>query len=388
MLSVFARMSCAQNPEGSEYKTVVQSPPMRWICPDIAHYKGILADKQNDDYKIYANSIKEDFELLSVPGSPEKKFLVTQAILTVENPMYNADNLIDYISKWFKDDGWGEYMDVDKQNKQISSIKTHSISSYASFFEVYKVFGTSKVGISIVEKNKLLITFALDSYKVEQYNSQNSRVRSFSAKISEVYPFEQKSSQKNTYATAYVSTYKYFWDVIDRFCRQLNAQFSRDDRWISALRYEYKTDSLKNMYGELTKAIVDNPAIQDVDKEIRFYEKAQKVVVMGHTIDFKDIISCEITDDPKIIPGKSTTVGGGLSIFGIGLGGAETYTAPNQTIHNYVVKIKIDNLEMPFLHMATGRNESKANEILASFEYIVRRQNEYKNQTTTTKNRK
>lgn len=388
MMSAFAYTSNAQNSETLDYKIVVQSPPMRWKCSDIAHYKGILDAKQNDDYKIYANNLKEDFELLSVPEAPDKKFLVTQAILTVENPMYNTDNLIEYVSKWLKNEGWGEYMDVDKTNKKISSLKTLAISSYASFFELYKVSGTPKVGISLLEKDKLLITFVMDSYTVEQYNSQNTRIRTMTAKIAEVYPFVQKSPQKNTYAKAYVSTYKYFWEVIDRFHRQLNAQFSRDEKWVSNLRYEYKTDSLESKYGKLTKSIVDNPAIQDIDKEIRFYETSQKVVVMGHTIDFKDVISCEITDDPQFIPGKSTTVGGGLSIFGFGLGGSETYTTPNQTIHNYVVKIKIDNLEIPFLHIATGKNEIKANEILASFEYILRRQKDTKKQTTTTKYKK
>ena len=93
---------------------------------------------------------------------------------------------------------------------------------------------------------------------------------------------------------------------------------------------------------------------------------------MGQTIDFKDIISCQLVDDPTFIPGRSTTLGTGISIFGIGIGGAETYTTPNKTIHNYMVDIKIDDLKNPFIRIVTGQNENKATEITTAFEYIIR----------------
>jgi hypothetical protein len=103
---------------------------------------------------------------------------------------------------------------------------------------------------------------------------------------------------------------------------------------------------------------------------------------MGKTIDFKDIMSCEIVDDPKFIPGRTTSYGLGFSIFGIGIGGADSYTTPDKTIHSYVVNVKIDNMSTPLIYIATGQNEQKANEIAAVFEYIMRHQDGSKSSTT------
>ena len=143
---------------------------------------------------------------------------------------------------------------------------------------------------------------------------------------------------------------------------------------LNELHYQYSQDSLKAKYGEPTKVIADQTTMPDIHKELRFYENAKKVVFMGKTISFNDIISCEIVDDPKFIPGRTTTYGLGFSLFGIGIGGADSYTTPDKTIHSYVVNVKIDNLSTPLIYIATGQNEQKANEIAAVFEYILRHQ--------------
>ena len=143
---------------------------------------------------------------------------------------------------------------------------------------------------------------------------------------------------------------------------------------LSQLHYQYAQDSLKTMYGEPTKIIADQTSMPDVHKELRFYEGAKKFVFMNKTIDFKDIMSCEIVDDPKFIPGRTTSYGLGISLFGIGIGGSDSYTTPDKTIHSYVVNVKIDNMSAPLIYIATGQNEQKANEIAAVFEYILRHQ--------------
>jgi len=107
---------------------------------------------------------------------------------------------------------------------------------------------------------------------------------------------------------------------------------------------------------------------------------------MGKTIDFQDIMSCEVVDDPQYIPGRSTTLGAGLCIFGFGLGGAETVRTPDKTIHNYVVNVKIDNMGTPLIRIGTGQNEYKATEIASTFEYILRHQQ--KDKTTKTQKSK
>jgi hypothetical protein len=123
------------------------------------------------------------------------------------------------------------------------------------------------------------------------------------------------------------------------------------------------------------------------------FEEVQKIVFMGKTLDFKDVMSCEIVDDPTFIPGHSTTTGAGLFFFGIGLGGAETRRTADRTIHNYVVDVKMDNLRIPLIRIATGQNEYKATEIATVFEYILRHQDSTKSSSisrtrTATRRRK
>lgn len=373
----FACVSNAQPSEGTDYNKALQSPSMKWTCPEIGYYKEILSIKQNNDFKIYANAIKNDFKLYSIPETPEKKLIFTQAVLKAENALFDANNLIDYISNWMKNKGWGKSMNVDKKNRQILSVKTIKIADHAAFFEFFKVSGAATLMLSLVEDDKLLVTLALGNYTVDQYNN-SELMGTTHANVAEVYPFVQKSSHKNTYAKAYVHTYMHFWDFIDNLCTDLNCHFSKDEKWLSNLKYKYKADSLAAKYGEVTKIIMGNPANHDIDKEIRFYEGAKKIVIMGNTIDFEDIVSCEITDDPKLILGNTTTAGVGLSFFGFDLGGTETYRTPDKTIHNYMVNIKIDNLKTPFLYIATYQNESKAKEISASFEYVMKRQSNSK----------
>ena len=143
---------------------------------------------------------------------------------------------------------------------------------------------------------------------------------------------------------------------------------------LAQLHYEYSRDSLNAKYGEPTKIVKGTTTDPDLNKEIIFYENAKKVVCMGKTIDFKDVVSCEVADDPEFIPGRTTTYGAEISFFGLGFGGSETRATPDKTIHNFVVHVKIDNLAMPFVHIATGRDEQKAREIASSFEYIIRHQ--------------
>ena len=151
---------------------------------------------------------------------------------------------------------------------------------------------------------------------------------------------------------------------------------------LNQLHYQYSQDSLKVKYGEPTKVFADQAVTPNIHKELRFYEDAKKIVFMGKTIDFKDIISCEIVDDPKFIPGRTTSYGLGFSIFGIGIGGADTYTTPDKTINSYVVNVKIDNMSTLLIYIATGQNEQKANEIATVLEYIMRHQDSSKSSTT------
>lgn len=370
--ALFAQMSIR-----GDYEKVLYSPAMKWICPEIEKYQDLFYSLRNEDYKIYANNVKEKIELFSDPKSPNDKFIVTQTQFTIENPVYNTQNLLNHIATWVKKyKGWGNTPSVDIVNKKITSTSAKIIvASNSSFLSVNKVSISPTLTILLVDENKLIISFVEDYFLNDEYSGRDNRYSgTLNAKISEVYPFVQKSSYKNSYAKAYVGTYLFFWNFISDLRKELNTNFSRDNKMLAQLHYEYSNDSLRTRYGEPTKVIADQLAAPDVNRELRFYENAQKLVFMGKTIDFKDIISCEIIDDPQFIPGRTVTAGGGIFIFGFGLGGAETSRTPDKTIHNYVVDIEIDNLATPFIRIATGQNEVKAREISSAFEYIMRHQ--------------
>lgn len=370
-LSFFFVPADAQDRSSYDYEKAFKALPMEWICPGIEKYQGILSSKKNEDVKLWADAIKEDFQPYTDPSNG--KHLLTQTVFTVENPLYDTNNLIDYISSWLKKEGWGSNLKVDKENKTFSSfIKEKHIASHADFLHVYKVYISPYIEIHLLDDNQLSIAFLASDYTNKEYGSDNRLITTYNKKIGEVYPFVPKSTHKNTYAKAYVSTYIDFWNTISKLRSDLNLNFSKDTKFLQQKHYEYSVDSLASKYGEVTKVIFDETQPNDVTKQIRIYEDAKKAVVLGQTIDFKDLMSCEITDDPKYAPGRSYSVGGGISIFGFGLGGSQTINEPGKVIHNYLVNIKLDNLKTPLILILTGRNEAKAQEILACFEYILR----------------
>ena len=158
-----------------------------------------------------------------------------------------------------------------------------------------------------------------------------------------------------------------------------------DDKSLTEMRYKYSRDSLCAKYGDPETVITGIGRKYDIDKEMYFFEKAEKIVFLGDTFDFNDIISCQIKDDPTIIPGSTSMIGAGICIFGFGIGGGESYKSPDKTIHNYVVNIKIDNLKTPYIRIALGRNEYMANQISSTFDYIFRHRKEKTPKTTVRK---
>jgi len=387
-MTYFTLSLSAQTSVNVNYEKARLAPAMRWVCPEIEKYQHLLISLKNDDYKIYATNVKDKIELLSNPEQPTDKYLVTQAILTIENPLFKTENLLNHISAWIKSQkkDWAKSMKIDVAEKSLASTATIHVASHSTFIDLFKVSVSPILVIKLIEDDKLIISFSTNSYKNGVYDSHNKLTRTYNDKISEVFPFVPKSSYKITYAKAYIGTYLYFWNFISDLHNDLNATFTKDPIMLNQLHYQYSQDSLKAKYGEPTKVIADQTSTPDINKELHFYEAAQKFVFMGKTIDFQDIMSCEVVDDPQYIPGRSTTLGAGLCIFGFGLGGAETVRTPDKTIHNYVVNVKIDNMGTPLIRIGTGQNEYKATEIASTFEYILRHQQ--KDKTTKTQKSK
>lgn len=376
LMAFFALAPFAQASVEMSYEKAFNAPAIQWVCPEVEKYQGIIASLRNDDYKIWANDLMESFEPYTNPLDSNDKYLITQGVLTIENPYYYAENLLNYIASWIKNNRtynvFAKSLSIDNDKKMITTTGSVQIARNASLLEVYKIYITPLLIIHIMEDNKLLVSFSINSYNNEVYDANNRHTETKKAKVSEVYPLGSKSTYKNSYARAYVASYSYFWSFISELRDDLNVHFTRDNKMLSQLHYKYTSDSIKSLYGEPTKVIADELNTSDINKEIRVYEEAQKIIFMGKSVDFKDIISCEIKDDPKIIPGSSTSLGAGISIFGIGLSGGNTYRTPDKTIHNYVVSINIDSLKNPLILIATGQNEFKAREIVSVIEYIMR----------------
>lgn len=365
-----------QTATGISYKQTANAPTMKWSCPNTKKYQELLLSLKNDDYKIYANNVKEKIELYTDPQKPEDKYLVTQAVFTIENPLFKTENLLNHVSAWIqsKHKDWAKNMKMDATDKSITSTAKIHIASHGSFIDLYKVSVEPSLAIKLIKDNQLIVSFVANSYENAVYDSNGKLCRSYNDRISEVFPFAPKSSHKNTYAKAYVGTYLYFWRFIGELQMDLNANFNKDYTLLNQMQYQHSQDSLKELYGEPTKVFAEQTTMPDIHKELRFYEKAQKVVFMGKTIAFKDIMSCQILDDPQFIPGRTTSYGIGFSLFGIGIGGTDSYTTPDKTIHSYVVNVKIDDMSNPLIYLATGQDNKKANEIAAVFEYIIRHQ--------------
>ena len=374
-MTYFSLSLSAQTSVNVNYEKARFAPAMRWVCPEIEKYQGLLSSLRSDDYKVYSDRVMEQIAPYVKPDDPDSQFLHTTAIFTIENPLFNIDNMNAWLAGWLKKKGWNkDVKHIGNDGKVLQTVASFNVSSHDSFGNHNKVYVYPKLTFRFVEGNKLFVTFSTDTYQIDDYYRDGRKAYSRNSKVTDFYPLNQKSAYKNTFAKAYVGTFQCYWKAISELRNDLNTGFTKDTKMLSQLHYQYSKDSLIAKYGEPTKVIADKNSIPDINKELYFFESAQKFVFMGKTLDFKDIITCEIVDDPKFIPGQTTSFGVGFSIFGIGLGGAESSTTPDKTIHSYVVNVKIDNMGTPLIYIATGQNEQMANEIAAVFEYILRHQ--------------
>lgn len=365
-------------------ESYAQSAVMKWSCADVEKYQGLLAEWQDNDEKVYANRVMENIQLYTDPAS-QQKLLLTQALLTVENSEFEAINLLDHIGLWLKRKGWdSKHQSIDLEKKQIISAISAQVATHSTYLDVYKISVTASLSITLKDDHTLSVLLLTQHYNNSKYVGTNVKPIVIQDKIAEVFPFNPKSSYKNSYAKAYVGTYKYFWNFISDLRKELNTNFSVDKVLMKQKQAEAEQAAriaaevaLTAKYGNPTKVIRNPLEKKDVKKEVMFFEESKTVLFMGEPVRFKDIMSVEMSDDPTFIPGKTTSMGLGLSFFGLGLGGSESVRTPDKTIHNYVVNIKIDSLATPLIRVAAGQNEALAMELVSTIEYIIRHKAEY-----------
>lgn len=364
---------------------------MRWSSPYLDENITRLSSLADDDTRTYAKNIKENISLMTSPQDANLKFISVSQTLEISNPYYDKSNLLNHIYQWILN-GHKEWknsitLDLDAGCIECTSVVFKNIANYVGFFEDSKVSAKSNVVFQLIDSSHLQIIVATPYFVLETYSTgsssgtRNRLLMSKTSLITDVYPWKEKSQKAKAYALAYVNTYKTFYNFISKCLADLNDHFSEDKAYVKKLRYENSTDSLKSIYGEPTNIL--ELGNMDINKEIRIYEQAEKVLLMGKTLSFKDIKKCTIEDDPTIIPGKKTTVGGGVGIFFVALGGSETYTNPDKTIHNYTVNIESNSFSCPLMRIVTGRNQSLAKQIEAYMQLIIDR-----NKTKTTNSKK
>lgn len=366
----------AQTQTDKTWEEAINAPAMQFDCPENEEAKDVITSLDNKDPKVYANNLKEKFGLARLKPTSPNTSVIANVNITINNPMYYPDNLLEYIYSWINGDKSWRNTKINKDEKCINSEGYIKVATHERYFNINYIYINPSLSIKLKDTNTIEVILAADTYKNEEYGSSTGNPLTSTVPISRAFPFNQKSSYKISYSKALVGTYQFFCDFISSLQYDLNTHFSKDTRMLTLLHYKYSRDSLKTLYGEPTKIIVLPNNNLSVNNDIYFFEGTKKVFILGKTIDFKDIVDCELSDDPTIIPGETTSSGNSITIFGIGLGGTTQKTTPDRTIHHYVVKLKLDNLKSPLIYITTGDYERLASEVLSSFEYVLNHKND------------
>lgn len=158
--------------------------------------------------------------------------------------------------------------------------------------------------------------------------------------------------------------------------------------------YNKLKQELIDKNGEPDKTIILKDL--DINSEINVFEDIKKVFVLGKEYSFKEIISCQLSDNSKVVKGKITAVTKSKNGSVIGravvgdlvagpagaiIGGTtakkqtEFIQGADKTVHDYTVIINVDNISDPVVRIHTGGREELTNEILGLFNIIISRNN-------------
>lgn len=156
--------------------------------------------------------------------------------------------------------------------------------------------------------------------------------------------------------------------------------------------YEENKQAFIGVNGIPDKSLPTNDL--DFNAEIHVYEKSKKVFILGKEYSFNDIISCTLSDSPRIAKGKMTAITKsntgdviGRSIVGDVIGGSagaiiggataskhtEYIQEDDKTIHDYTVIINMDSIAEPIIRIHTGENVKTTNEIVGLMNVIISR---------------
>lgn len=185
-----------------------------------------------------------------------------------------------------------------------------------------------------------------------------------------------------------------------RFCIKQNEKEEERKR-INKEKIENYLKDKANKYNNARQSFILENGLPDktiiieeneINSVIDVFESKKQVFILGKKYDFNDIISCDYTDNSRIIKGKSSSVTSsktgstiGRAIVGgivagpagaiIGGATAKKHTEYKQgndvSIHNYTVIINVKSISEPVISIKTGRNENLTNDIVGLMNVII-----------------
>lgn len=158
--------------------------------------------------------------------------------------------------------------------------------------------------------------------------------------------------------------------------------------------YQVQKNSFINQKGEPDKTIIIKE--YDINSEINVYEKDMVIYMLGKKYSFKEIMSCQLSDNSRVVKGNITAItesktgsmigravvgdlvaGPAGAIIGGTTGKKQTEIKQEDdvTVHDYTVYVNVDSISNPVETINVGNNANLANEILGLFNIIISRNN-------------
>lgn len=158
--------------------------------------------------------------------------------------------------------------------------------------------------------------------------------------------------------------------------------------------YQVQKNNFINIKGEPDKTIIIKE--YDLNSEINVYEKDKEIYILGKKYSFKDIMSCQLSDNSRVVKGNITAItesktgsmigravvgdlvaGPAGAIIGGTTGKKQTEIKQEDdvTVHDYTVYVNVDSISNPVETINVGNNGNLANEILGLFNIIISRNN-------------
>jgi hypothetical protein len=130
----------------------------------------------------------------------------------------------------------------------------------------------------------------------------------------------------------------------------------------------------------------------DTSQIIIVHEITKQMYMLGHFLNFKDILSCNCSDSPRIIKGtiisevsSNNCSAIGRAIIGNAIAGtsgaiiggttcgekAEFIQSDDRIAHDYTIIININSIANPVLSIHTGEDEKLTNEIIGLLNVII-----------------